>query len=89
MTDDKDTLLEFPCDFPIKVMGHATDEFETLVLSIITKHVETLKENAIRTRHSKDGKYLSITITINVNCKEQLDNIYLELTESEHILFVL
>lgn len=79
----------FPCDFPIKVFGLANDTFEKAVLTIIHKHVPDLAENALRTRASKDGKYLSITITIHAKNREQVDNIYRELTASEVVIMAL
>lgn len=86
---DKDTLLTFPCDFPLKVVGLCTPEFEIEVLTIVRKHVAHLKEDAIKTRLSHQGKYLSMTITITVDSKEQLDNLYKELSTNEHILVAL
>lgn len=79
----------FPCDFPIKVFGLANETFETVVLTIIRKHAPDLSETAITTKQSKDGKYLSITITVNAKSKEHVDNIYLELTASEHVIMAL
>lgn len=86
---NKDTLLEFPCDFPIKVMGKNHTEFELEVLSIVNRHVETLKEGAVKTRPSKNGNYISITVTIEAHSKDQLDNIYQELTAHEMVMMAL
>lgn len=80
---------KFPCDFPIKALGLANEEFEKAVLSIILEHVPNLSENSIRTRLSKDGKYLSMTITIHAKSKAQLDRIYLDLTACEVVLVAL
>lgn len=90
VNDDIDqSLLKFPCDFSIKAFGVASDEFESSVITIIRKHVAELRENALRTRLSKDGKYLAITITIHVNSREQLDNIYRELSAHPLVLMAL
>jgi len=86
---EQETLLKFPCEFPIKAFGHANDEFETAVLTIITQHVTDIKENAIRTRASKEGKYLAMTVSIIAKSKKQLDNIYLDLSACEHVLMTL
>lgn len=89
MTSDmEEPLLQFPCEFVIKVFGLASDQFETEVISIIRKHKE-LRENAIRTRLSKDGKYLALTISIEADSKDQLNDIYRELTASVHVLMAL
>jgi uncharacterized protein len=88
MTDEKKSLLQFPTDFPIKVFGLADDTFETKVLTIITKYAK-LKEGAIQTRKSANGKYLAISVTVPVDSQEQLDNIYRELSACPEILMAL
>lgn len=87
--DKQETLLEFPCDFPIKAMGVADNDFESLVVSLVRKHVPDLGEAAVKSRDSKSGKYLSVTVTVTATSKEQLDNIYLELNASERVVMTL
>lgn len=90
MDDSTDkSLLEFPCEFPIKVMGHARDDFESLVASLVRQHIPDLSESAIRKRPSKEGKYLAITVTVTATSREQLDAIYYDLTACEHVLMAL
>ena len=79
----EDTLFEFPCRFPIKVMGAQHEAFEITVLQIIRRHAPDLGEGAVVTRPSKGGNYLAITITIQAQSREQLDNIYRELSAHE------
>lgn len=86
---DNETLLEFPCDFSIKVMGLANDEFEILVVETVQRHVQNLRENAVRSRPSKNGKYCSITVTIQATSKKQLDTIYQELHDTGKVLMAL
>ena len=86
---DQDTLLEFPCEFPIKAMGLADGTFDTRVVEIINRHVEDPPEGAIRRRPSAKGKYLSVTVTIRATSREQLDDIYRELTACEEVLMAL
>ena len=86
---EKETLLEFPCRFPIKVMGKNHIELETAVVTIINRHVENLPEGALKTRESKNGNYVSITITIEAQSKNQLDNIYQDLTAHELVMMAL
>lgn len=83
------TLLTFPCDFPLKIFGLASDEFEIATLSIIRKHVPNFTDQALHARASKQGKYLALTITVHVESKEQLDQLYIDLSSSPHILMVL
>ena len=89
MTDAIDTLFEFPCDFPLKVMGKRTDDFRSLVLGIIQKHAGPVAPEKIEERPSKDGNYLSLTCTIHAQSKAQLDAIYRELTSCERVLVAL
>lgn len=87
--EEGETLLEFPCQFPIKAMGLSCDEFEIAVLEIINRHVDDLAENALRIKPSKNGKYTSITITITARSKDQLDAIYMDLTACEYVSIAL
>jgi len=84
-----DTLLEFPCDFPIKVMGAATDDFRSLAIGIITRHFGPLAEGSIEERPSSGGKYLGITVTVRAGSKAQLDAVYVELTSCRQVLVAL
>lgn len=84
-----ETLLEFPCEFPIKAMGLTCDSLEISVIEIINRHVDNLSEGALRMKPSKNGKYTAITITITAHSKQQLDNIYIELTACEHVSIAL
>ena len=85
----EETLFEFPCEFPIKVMGQSTLAFEADVITVINRHVENLPEGAIKSRPSGKGNYLSITITITAHSKQQLDNIYLDLNACETVMMCL
>ena len=84
-----DSLLEFPCDFPIKAMGKATGDFDALVVSLIRRHCPGLREGAVKSRSSKGGRYLSVTVTIQAQSRGQLDNIYMDLTAEKRILMAL
>ena len=83
------SLLQFPCEFVIKVFGHASNEFELQTLTIIRHHIQDLAENSIKSRLSKDGKYLALSITMPVDSREQLDAIYQELSANPMVLMVL
>ncbi len=85
----EETLLKFPCEFPIKAVGLAEADFEVLVLTLIRRHIPQLREDAIRSRASKDGKYLALTVTVMAESKEQLDSIYQDLTNHEKVLMAL
>lgn len=83
------TVLQFPCEFTIKIFGASSDEFESAVIMIIRKHIAHVREDFIRIRPSKDGKYLAISATITASNQQQLDDIYRDLTADPHILMAL
>jgi putative lipoic acid-binding regulatory protein len=87
--EDEESPLKFPCEFPIKAMGRATPELEIAVLEIMHRHVPDLGEGAVKTRESRNGNYVSITVTIQARSRDQLDAIYMELTSCEHIVFAI
>jgi hypothetical protein len=83
------SLLKFPCDFPLKVMGRRSDDFRSIVLGIVQKHAGTIAPEHIEERPSRDGNYLSLTCTFPAQSREQLDALYRELTSCERVLVVL
>ena len=87
--NDSETLLEFPCDFPIKAMGLALQGFDLQVTELVRRHAPDLDESAVRTRPSQGGKYLAVTITVRATSRAQLDAIYQELTACEAVLMAL
>ncbi len=89
MAGNPDTLMKFPCRFPIKAMGRAEENFDVLVVGIIRKHSPEIADSFIRTRYSRDGRYVSITVTIDAKSRRQLDDIYRELTANERVLIAL
>ena len=86
---DEKPLLEFPCQFPIKAMGLARDDFKSLITTLVRQHASDLTEADISCRPSKEGKYISITVTVTATSREQLDAIYCELNACEHVLMTL
>ena len=89
MADREDTLLEFPCDFPIKMMGRDQDSFRRAAIAVIEEHAGKLSDDAINTSSSRKGNFISITVTINAQSQQQLDDIYQALTDHEEILVAL
>jgi putative lipoic acid-binding regulatory protein len=85
----EETLLKFPCDFPVKIMGRATDDFRSLVLGIVTQHFGELTPDRIEERPSANGKYLGLTCTVRATSKAQLDALYRDLTSCSQVLVAL
>lgn len=86
---EEETLLEFPCDFPIKVMGRAEPGFDALVVELVRRHCPDLREGAVKVRPSKGGKWVSVTVTMRAESKSQLDAIYHDLTAHEKVVMAL
>lgn len=88
-SDPPDTLLEFPCAFPIKAMGRQSPEFERIVADIIFAHAELIEGEELRSVPSKAGNFVSITAVVEATSKAQLDAIYQDLTDCEQVLMAL
>lgn len=89
--NNSDQLFEFPCLFPIKVMGLKTAPLKDIVVEILSQHValEELNHVYFCERESSNGQYLSITAKFKADSREQLDHIYRALTSHEAIKVVL
>jgi len=85
----EETLLEFPCEYPVKAMGETHPEFDRIVVEIIRRHAGDIAEGAVSSKQSSGGKYTSITVVIEANSKKQLNAIYQELSSHEAVKYVL
>jgi putative lipoic acid-binding regulatory protein len=81
--------LEFPCEFPVKIMGRAADDFEDLVSEIVSRHDPDFASEKVSVRASRDGNFVSLTVIIVARSREQLDDLYRELSAHERILMAL
>ncbi len=84
-----DTLFQFPCAFPIKIMGEKTAPLMELVKKAFTEEKIDLKDAEINERLSSGEKYLSITVIFTADSREQLDRLYQRLTKIPEIKMVL
>ena len=90
MDDDiQESLLVYPTDFPIKIMGKTQPGFAQSVLEVVQKHAPDFDAATIELRASRENTYLSLTCTIRATSREQLDNIYLSLTGHPMVKMVL
>jgi len=87
MSDD--SALEFPCEFPIKMMGRNTPEFQATARAIVERHSGALDDTAIQVALSRNDTFVSVTLTITATSREQLDNIYQDATDHEDVLVAL
>jgi len=81
--------LEFPVEFPIKVMGRRDSELRALTREIVERHVGPLGDLSVRMRTSGDGNFLALTYLVTATSREQLDAIYRELTACKDVLMAL
>jgi len=82
-------LLTFPCDFPVKIMGRTGDDFRALTRDIVERHMGTVAPAQITERLSRDGNFLALTYNLTPQSREQLDNLYRELSSSEAVVMAL
>ena len=83
-----DTLLEFPVAFPIKAMGRAQAEFRAAVIDTVALHAEFDVANDVREQASRNGNFVSITVTVVAQSKPQLDAIYQALHDHDLVMMV-
>jgi putative lipoic acid-binding regulatory protein len=83
------SLLEYPCDFPIKILGHTQAGFAQAVLEVVRRHAPDFDAGTLTMKASKRGKYLSLTCVIRATSREQLDGLYRELCDHPMVVMVL
>jgi putative lipoic acid-binding regulatory protein len=83
------SLLEYPAPFPLKIMGEAGDELETLILEIVRRHDTDFSAERVERRSSSRGRYLCLTCTVTATSRAMLDNLYRELSAHPRIRYVL
>jgi hypothetical protein len=86
---DDPSLLEYPCDFPLKILGHTQAGFAQAVLEVVRRHAPDFDGSTIELRASKRRKYLSITCVIRATSRDQLDRLYQELCDHPMVVMVL
>ena len=88
-TVERQTLLQFPCQFPIKIMGRDHAAFHDAARSIVSRHADDVTDDVIRQSASRKGNFAALTITIEATSQQQLDDIYRDLSSHEEILVAL
>jgi putative lipoic acid-binding regulatory protein len=86
---EPDSLIEFPCDFPLKIMGATREGFAQAVVEIVLRHAPDFDAAKVEMRPSKAGNYLSLTCVVRATSKPQLDALYRELTAHPWVKIVL
>lgn len=86
---DPESLIEYPCDFPIKIMGHTQPGFAQAIVALVKRHAPDFDEATVDMKSSKHGKYLSLTCTVRATSRAQLDAIYTELSDHPMVVMAL
>lgn len=85
----EESAIEFPCEFPIKMMGRDTPEFRSTARSLVEKHVGELDDERVQATLSRNGRFVSVTVTVTATSQEQLDDIYRDATAHDDVLMAL
>jgi uncharacterized protein len=89
MSDHNDTGLEFPCRYPVKAMVRTSAEARTAVLTAVSRHTEFCHRDDVRVRPSRNGRFESITVTVNASSREHLESIYAEVRSLDVVVMTL
>ncbi len=89
MPEASESLLAFPTEFPLKVLGKRHEQFAQTMLAIVLRHAPDFRADTIEMRPSREGQYLSLTFTINAVSREQLDALYRELCDHPMVTMAL
>lgn len=89
MSDEVESLLTFPTDFPIKIMGKTQPGFAQAVIEVVRRHAPDYDAATVELRASRENHYLSLTCTIRATSREQLDSLYRELCDHPMVSMVL
>ena len=85
----EESALQFPCEFPIKMMGRDSPEFREKARALVEKHVGALDDDRVQASLSRNGRFVSVTVTITATSQQQLDDIYREVTADDDVLMAL
>jgi hypothetical protein len=85
----KESVFDFPCDFPIKMMGRDTPEFRATARSLVENHVGQVADDAVREAVSSNGNFVSVTVTVTATSQQQLDDIYRDVSDHTDVLMAL
>ncbi len=89
MSDKRESVIEFPCEFPIKVMGRANPDFVLRVVRIVRTQVPDFDERQVKTAASRRGRFVSVTVTVTARSQKHLDQVYLALNADDQVVMTL
>jgi len=84
-----ESLIEYPSDFPIKVMGPTHVEFESTIVSLVLEYDPTFHAGKVEVRPSPKGNYTGLTVTVLATSRAQLDDLYRALSAHPMVKIVM
>ena len=85
----KEDLIDFPCDYPVKAMGHSSEDFEAHVIQLVSMHASLSEPRQITTKSSSGGRYTSVTVSVKARSREHLELIYADLKGDDRVVYTL
>ena len=89
MSQPEPPKIEFPCDYPIKVIGKAAPDFKDFVIKTISVHAPDLDPSQVEINPSRNGKFVSVRLSIVATGKPQLENLFEDLKASGRVTMVI
>lgn len=89
MQDTDAPKIEFPCAYPIKVLGRSSDTFEFIILEVFERHAPGFDRQTIKRRPSSKGTFFALTITITATGTDQLEALHQDLLATGHVTMVI
>ena len=84
-TESALALIDYPSQYPLKVLGKPSSDFESTVVNLVRARVPQAEHIEIRRRKSRNGNYLALTLTFTVHTQQQLEDIYRDLYECDQV----
>lgn len=85
----EESAIEFPCEFPIKMMGRDTPAFRQAMRALVEAHVGDIDDSRVQSAISRNGRFVSVTITVTATSQQQLDAIYHAVSAHDDVLMAL
>jgi putative lipoic acid-binding regulatory protein len=81
--------IEFPCDYPVKVLGVSSDAYESIIFEVFERHAPGFDQETMTVNVSSKGTFTSLTITITATGPEQLEALHQDLLATGHVKMVI
>ena len=89
MAETEPPRIEFPCEYPIKVLGRAGEDFREVILAVFERHAPGFDQEAIMVKDSSKGTFTSVTVTITATGKDQLESLHQDLLATGRVQMVI